>query len=218
MSRDFPGGAGNHLTMGDVPSVDITGTAITFCCWARQDTRPTTRLVMAKANSAGAGQYSMFVGGAGQLSAQLIGAGVLGPNGATVITLGVWHHLAVLQDAAAGSVWLDGIVDGQASGAQTLADTAQPFIVGTRAGDDLPWDGLLADVAMWDTTLHNGEMAALARGVSPLAVRPTRLRGYWPLWALGSPEPDLAGKGAPGTLVGAVPAGASAPMGPHVLA
>ena len=63
-------------------------------------------------------------------------------------------------------------------------------------------NGRLAEAAIHTAALSAGEMLALSRGVRPTRVRPQSLAGYWPLWGLSSPEPDLSGSANNGTLHG----------------
>ncbi|CAM6003248.1 unnamed protein product [Sphagnum balticum] len=71
-----------------------------------------------------------------------------------------------------------------------------------------PWDssqplsGKLAEWGLWDAALTTAEIASLAAGVLPPQVRPLSLVGYWPLYGLASPEPDLSGNANNGTLTG----------------
>ena len=44
-----------------------------------------------------------------------------------------------------------------------------------------PWDGGLAEMAIWDTNLTDAEIAILGKGYSPLFVRPQNLVWYLPL-------------------------------------
>lgn len=55
--------------------------------------------------------------------------------------------------------------------------------------------GLLAEAAIWNAALTDAEIAVLATGVSPLAVRPGSLVAYWPLIGKNSPENNLRSGG-----------------------
>lgn len=54
-----------------------------------------------------------------------------------------------------------------------------------------PYEGLIAEVAMWSVALTEGERIALANRVSPLRIRTQSLLAYWPLYGLGSLETNL---------------------------
>lgn len=51
------------------------------------------------------------------------------------------------------------------------------------------FNGRIAEVGIWNVALTAAEVASLARGVSPLLVRPGSLFAYWPL--IGRVSPDL---------------------------
>lgn len=53
-----------------------------------------------------------------------------------------------------------------------------------RFGDSSPgseWDGYIAEAAIWNVALTVSEVGILAKGFSPLFVRPQSLVAYWPL-------------------------------------
>ena len=54
------------------------------------------------------------------------------------------------------------------------------------------FDGL-GEIGLWNAALTDAEVAVLAKGVSPLMVRPQSLVAYWPLLGNQSPEIDLVG-------------------------
>ena len=59
--------------------------------------------------------------------------------------------------------------------------------------------GNIAEVALWSAALSDAEIASLAKGFSPLFIRPESLIDYWPLIGRFSPEIDVVG-GMNGTL------------------
>lgn len=54
--------------------------------------------------------------------------------------------------------------------------------------------GEIAEVGIWSVALTAAEIASLAKGVSPLMIRPASLISYWPLIGQTSPEIDLHGR------------------------
>jgi hypothetical protein len=51
----------------------------------------------------------------------------------------------------------------------------------------------VAEAAIWNVELTHDEMAILGTGMSPLAVRPGSLVGYWPVVGRTSPEIGVVG-------------------------
>jgi Concanavalin A-like lectin/glucanases superfamily len=123
-----------------------------------------------------------------------------------------WHHLAFTADRTLGTHQLAAIyVDGVS---QSLTDQSQTMGAGTtfsnqtlylmcRGGSSLFASGRLAELAFWSGALLTAdEITGLARGRAPWRVRPGSLAGYWPLFGLQAPEPDLSGRANNVTLNG----------------
>lgn len=134
----------------------------------------------------------------------------LSVNNSSFPPINSWHHMGMTYDGTTLTGYLDGISQGSSS---SLSSIGSP-VIGTQigfgaarppAGQGVPSDflnGELAESAVWSACLSTGEMAGLASGVSTSQVRPRSLVGYWPLYGLASPEPDLSGNANNGTLTG----------------
>jgi Concanavalin A-like lectin/glucanases superfamily len=120
--------------------------------------------------------------------------------------VGGWHHLAGTFKASTGEgiVYVDGIASGTvSSGYSGVGGGNQNFIIGNQSGGGSPFfNGKLAEGALWNAVLSPNEIASLASGSLPYQIRPLSLAGYWPLYGVASPEPDLSGNGNNGTLTG----------------
>jgi hypothetical protein len=92
----------------------------------------------------------------------------------------------------------------------SLAPTS--WDVADDPGNGRWFDGAVAEAALWSNWLTLPELNALLAGVNPQRIRPQSLVGYWPLWGLLSPEPDLSGNGNSMTLTGSPPAANHAPV------
>ncbi len=79
-----------------------------------------------------------------------------------------------------------------------------------QSGSENFWDGDLAEAALWNVSLLDKEFIALAKGYSPLFIRPQNLVFYCPIWGNDSPEIDIIG-GRQMTLTGGTPAKADHP-------
>jgi hypothetical protein len=112
-------------------------------------------------------------------------------------------------------VYLDGVNDG--GGAEAFTATAytpgspaRDDAIGADRGSGTPsqtsqFDGRIAEVAVWTEDIGSDGFAQLAKGFSPLLVRPEALVFYMPLLGFGAdgPEIDLAG-GYAGTITGTI--------------
>lgn len=119
---------------------------------------------------------------------------------ATVLTTGVWYHLAVTISGIDFTLYVDGVDDGS-SGAKAAPDvdrsvgsTTANMAIGCRSRDggetdDEEWDGLIADVRIYSTVLNATDIADLASGVNVTS----GLIGHW----IGNDDNllDLSGNG-----------------------
>lgn len=101
----------------------------------------------------------------------------------TQFTVGQWHHAAGVWESTSSRIaYLDGGNPG--SNTDTKDPTGMDITrIGARARSSPgnPFDGDMAEVAIWDVALTAAEVAMLARGISPLRVRPQSLLFYAPL-------------------------------------
>lgn len=133
------------------------------------------------------------------------------------ISTTAWAHVLFTYNSTDG---MAAFVDGVKSSVTTAADGAMHgsldttnFRIGFRSGDLM--DGDIAEVCIWTATLSDTEIAQLANGAHPMRFRRSSVKGYWPLYGLASPEPDLSGGALHGTVSGPV-ASSHAPVGRYV--
>lgn len=103
-------------------------------------------------------------------------------------TSNVWEHAAaVFTSDASRAAFLNGGNKGTNSTSATPAALDTTRIGVNDFGEYM--DGDVAEAAIWNVALDDAEIAALAKGVCPLLIRPTSLVAYWPL--LNSAAPDV---------------------------
>jgi hypothetical protein len=131
-------------------------------------------------------------------------------------TLNQWNFGAGVVTPANINAYL-GTAGGTLNSAQTY--TGNPGAISPTTwdlardpGGNLLLDGFIAEAAIWNASLILPELDALLAGVPPHCVRPQALVGYWPLWGLQSPEPDLSGNANNMTLTGSPPQANHAPV------
>src|ERR1700733_8758812 len=110
---------------------------------------------------------------------------------------GGWHHWAITYDGSSISILPTVYIDGGSVSVSVhtavsgfLAKiTAQPLIGGCNGS--FTFDGKLAEEVFWNNTiLTQAEVTALAKGASPLKVRPESLTFYVPMFGNTSSEVD----------------------------
>jgi hypothetical protein len=143
----------------------------------------------------------------------------------SVLSTGVWTFIAA--SVTSTNVHLFQMVG--STGAITTNDVANSYTFASQNGcftiggpdtaanfsctlASFPFLGQIAQVMVWiGSNLTDGELQAAAWG-GPFAVgRP--LSGYWPIYGVDSPEPDLSGKGFNGTVTGTTVVSTFCPCG-----
>lgn len=130
------------------------------------------------------------------------------PSG-TTYPAGVVHHGAIVFNGASSLVYVNGAQAAAGNLPNWPAGGGARFLIGSR--DDgpttYPFNGRLAELALWGEALNDRELKALARHVSPRIIRPLALRAHFPLWGLGTTEADTSAA----RLIATLAAGTSAP-------
>lgn len=212
MSRSFDANSSNFLTVGDVAAIDITGFPITVAAWAKTNSLVTEQGIATKWGAAGANQqYELELSNTGKITFGVVAAGPVGTvvTGATTVTQGAWFHACGRQTANDVFVYLNGVQDGTNVNQRSIQNTATDLLIG-KFPSGLAFNGLLAEVAIWNLDLTPAEIAQLAAGTNPSAIQAANLKGYWPLCGIASPEPDLA-SGNSATISGTVPGSSQKP-------
>lgn len=228
MARDFPGTSGNYISASETSAIDITGSAITVSAWVKPDTFPTWGNFVSKyslGGGVGTLQYLLRHTSSGLISFYIGDGSFDLATGATVLSTSVWSHIAGVKDGVGTStlrVYLNGTQDGVADSNRSLANLTSGLGLGGSSDGQELIDGLMAEVAIWNIALSTGELAALAKGVPAQVIRPSNLKGYWPLHGVGSSERDYSGLGTHATITGTVAAGTRhppvTPFVPHAIA
>lgn len=195
MARDFNGST-ERLQKDVAP---ITGPPLSVSAWFDSDIDPGTphRTMLSITDKDASGQfYKLYIEGFGDRNVHWesrdVTAGVA--TSTTFWSVGTWHHaLGVEASASDRRVYLDG--GGKGTDTTNKTPVGLDHISVGRLGSSSPdnhFDGKLAEVGLWNVALTDDEAVSLASGVSPLRIRPGNLRGHWPIFGTGSPEPDFS--------------------------
>lgn len=113
----------------------------------------------------------------------------------TILPSLMWAHVGFTYSNSSSANVPIIYINGVAQPISSTIPTGSPntgstnFIVG---GNGTSIIGMIAHAAYWNSAMLTGaEMAALANGVCPLAIRPEALTNYLPLSGVNSPESDL---------------------------
>ena len=103
-----------------------------------------------------------------------------------------WTHGCGVFAAASTAAYINGGNKGNAgtntATAPNSTNLGARFYGGAWSGF---FPGRLAEAAIWDVALTDAEVVILAKGMSPLLMRPQSLVAYWPLIGRTSPEIEL---------------------------
>lgn len=111
--------------------------------------------------------------------------GLSNANTTATYTQGNWHHAAaVWPSAASRTAYLDG-ADTTQSASRSTGGALDNLILGQGSGGTYnpsqPFNGKLAEVAVWDVALTAAEIQSLVDGFRPSLIRPDKLLWYIPL-------------------------------------
>lgn len=181
----------------------VTAVPVTLSCWFRKTIAETATYTLVNClNSANvsdlSNNFSLTANNQAADDAMFIGARTNNrtATGIVAVPVGTWVHICgVFATTSSRICYLNGTQAG------TQGNTATPsginrFSVGVadNAASSGFTEGDIAEVAIHNAALDAAEVAALARGLSPDAIRPASLVAYYPLDGRFSPERDPVGK------------------------
>lgn len=105
-------------------------------------------------------------------------------GGGTSWATDTWTHAAgVFASTTSRTAYINGSASTTNTTSVTPASVTK-FTLGFQAQltSNFPLSGVLADVGLWNVALTTSEIASLAAGASPLMIRPSALKAYYPLW------------------------------------
>lgn len=182
MSWDFNGTSG---WVGNTASAPVgNGAGTTLACWARPDVLGSCLMSISDAT-----------GNSGALRIVMVGTGTratsitTGNVSSTIDTttgapaVGVWGHYAATFTNAARSAFFNGANKATVTATNSATGFTRTQIGARRVGStiDAFFNGRIAEVGVWNTTLTDAEIASLGAGVSCSLVRPQNLVLYAPM-------------------------------------
>jgi hypothetical protein len=194
----FPGGGTTHNAVATTAAL---GTTASVSCWFQANNISSTQIIWSIGNTAGTGFLEAFIMGNaiyifGQSNITVVGA-----------TEGAWTHLVVTTDS--GSPPYKAYVNGaeiSLSGSDTARNlTNGTFEIGNQDTAFSPYvfNGILNDVACWNTELSSSDVSALynsgVMGMDVSTVQSSNLKGWWKCDDLTTLK-DYSGNGANATV------------------
>lgn len=113
------------------------------------------------------------------------GVGISIAESTTGFSADQWNHACgVAASATSRTVYLNGGSSATATDSRTPTGIDRVGI-GANGIGLVAMNGKLAEASVWNVALSAAEVAALARGVHPLRIRPGNIVSYWPLYTTG---------------------------------
>ena len=82
-----------------------------------------------------------------------------------------WHHIVCVNDYVNSTkqIYIDGSLDITDNNGAAISTSSAPVRIGIRdtAPDDFPYDGLMSNVALWDTALNSTQVTTLYNNGAP---------------------------------------------------
>ncbi|KKK85173.1 hypothetical protein LCGC14_2775960, partial [marine sediment metagenome] len=186
MARLFDDASSEYLTIN---STVLTATPITMACWFNSDSITAGQMLICITDTA-TGDHFFYMKAGGDVASDPVriiardtGNGVADTS--TGYSANTWHHACgVFASTTSRSAYLDG--GGKISNTTSITPSAAALdatTIGVLRTNALAeyMSGRIAEVAIWNIALTDGEVAILALGYSPLFIHPQSLVAYWPL-------------------------------------
>lgn len=201
MARKFVAASSQKIVFG---SALVTAVPLTIACWFNPVSNAVAYRLFGISDGSNSNLFCVGQTSGGKVDATTVGAGSL-TSAASVTastTSGTWAHAcAVFASATDRRAFLNGTNKG------TDATSKTPS--GLNA-TDIGFDGSgtfananIAECAIWNITLADAEVAALANGVAAWLIHPEALKFYAPLSMGYSPEINIISNTNTGTITGA---------------
>jgi len=194
VARLFDDASSQYLTVG---SAVLTAAPITMACWFNTDDDTVDQMLMVFARVASTTPHRSLRFAGADNTLRFVERPDAGGNYAatstSTISANTWHHCCGISAAANDRrVLLDGGNKGTES-TNIGALTTDYTDIGGRHTAGIPdyASGCIAEAGIWNVALTDEEVAILAKGYSPLLVRPQNLVAYWPL--IRDTDDDIVG-------------------------
>lgn len=163
----------------------IGGLPLTISCWFKTNSTTTAQTIWADSVKASSGQrYSFFIDTDSKLKASTVASGIFNSAASSASVTTNWEHgVAIFTSSSSRAVFLNGT---KATNTVTAAPsgTRNVMTVGARWDSSVAgvyFNGLIAEMTIWNVTLDDAEVLSLSRGVPVRHVRPGSILAHYPL-------------------------------------
>lgn len=192
MARDFNG----TTQYGHQDTSPLTAYPATMACWINADVVNAVQVFFQGVGVSGSDQtLALYIDASAHLNAFANDGSGSSATGTAAVSASTWTHACgVFASATSRSVYTNGADKQSNTTSRNFPASSNRIAVGAQyaaAGVPTnPFNGRVAEAGLWSVALDDAEVAALAKGFSPMLIRPTALVGYWMLLGNLSPEQD----------------------------
>lgn len=180
---------GTTQYLSTISSPITTGTGdVTLACWFNSSDNTAGQALMAIDRSDARGRYILSANGeiAGDPIRATSGnnAIVFHAQTTTGYTINQWTHAAgVFSGQSSRIAYINGGSPGVSTDTHSFLNNPDKLRIGALFYTSLaaPFNGFIAEVAIWDAALNADEISSLAKGFTPDQIRPQSLQFYAPL-------------------------------------
>lgn len=191
MARDFVRASTQYLEHAAL----LASPPFTVAAWVRPDDQ-TFSTIVAVGRSGAAAHWHYLGHDSAVYASSRDGGTERFDTAAGTISAGAWSHVAGVWASSTSRIAYLAAGAGPGDTNSVSPVSLDRTTIGARnsAGSIVfPFDGLIAEVGLWDAALTDSEIAILNKAYSPLFVRPQNLIAYWPILGRTSPEIDPVG-------------------------
>jgi hypothetical protein len=188
---DFNGST-NYFSVTNASQLQPTS-AVTIAAWIKGDAWGAASDVdtILRKGEGNPNNYQLVISD-GRVELGLDNNDAAGSRGNTVLTTGVWYHVAAVWDGATVRIFVNGVLDNTPPARTgTIGTDTRPLYIGGRSGAD-HFDGMVRDVRFYNRALYDADIKKLA--------------GLHGLWAFsegsGATAADTSGQANNATLSG----------------
>ena len=174
MAMDFAAASEQHVEIGDVAPLNITGDQITVSCWAKNMVNGEHKVIAKWSDSPGLFSYLLSINASDQPFFAVHTGSQSVALATTAMVIGTLHHLVGTYDGTTMRVYLDGVEDGTTAKTGNITSTTAPVRIGVGSGatSEQPMDGSLEDARIYDRVLSPEEILTIfnSRGRDGIAL------------------------------------------------
>jgi hypothetical protein len=167
----------NGTTQRLTASPPVTGIPLTISIWFNKNTTTTKNILVFEGQTISAGLYN----NGSSLRHYTQGGGVADFSLGT-FSASTWNHAAYVATSSTSRFGaLNGTISATNTTSVVISNLFTTLAIGANFVGGFPFDGLLAEVGIWNTDLTTAEIVSLSKGMTCDKVRPQSLVFYAPL-------------------------------------